>query len=243
MLKNKKLLILIIVALVIVAATLVLILSCGNDDNGGSGSNATGFVTDEWIFNARYMFERIEMTEILFEAEDVVATFIEAGNVAGVENVVRTAWMMAVDRVVLASLGGELSDAQIDALEDDEDALFALLEQRRNELRLGIDNIDEHILSINIEELDDGINVAIVELQNLEVSHLSSFLAIVDDQELGLLYFTLERGFDFDFMPEDEINYFLTLSEIRTQEDGILSMIENDFEMFISEIREFVMER
>ncbi|MCL2838644.1 MAG: hypothetical protein FWE04_06235 [Oscillospiraceae bacterium] len=242
MLKNKKLLILIIVAVIIAAAVAVtLIFACGNGDNGGNDSNIVDFEVDEWIFNARYMFERIEMPEILFEAEDVVATFIEDGNVSGVENVVRTAWMMAVDRIVLASLGGQLDDAAIDALEEDYDALFALMEQRRNELRLGIDNIAEHILSVRIEELDADVNIAIVELRSLEISHLNSFLAIVDNQELGLLYFTLERGFEFDFMPDDtSINYFITVSKIRMQEDETLFMIENDLGMFISAIREFI---
>jgi len=178
----------------------------------------------ELQYNTRYLFEQKILPRTIFEYEKETIEYINALNSSKMKENILGCFELAAANVILNDL--ELSG---EAVPENEDQIWALVDEKRPEFGLG----NEHIVDIKIEKLDEYTNAIIIELLDTNWTMLSTYIGIAYSEAVGLQYYTLERS--IDFLGGNDIPYMFC--HIGPTSRGSIHFIENDRQTFINAIR------
>ena len=182
-------------------------------------------------YDARYYFEQFELPRILIEYENEMIGFIETFNTNGTEALVQAAWLTSAALTIFDDL-----------TPDEEEYVLQGFDQRWeviNEKILQYDLGEDHIVDISIEILDESTNAAIVKLHDTGWRPLSTYVAIVYNDDLGLVYFTIERSYGEKEDGSDDPYMFCW---VEYEDRGSINYIENTKEAFMDAILELILD-
>lgn len=176
-------------------------------------------------YDARYSFEQFLLPMQIFSYEAEVIADIRAGNVEEMREYILLLWEFAVVNALWIEMEELFEEAPSSAEE-----MLELANAQRHDLGLG----DEHIGDMTIEEIDGDTVAFVIELLDMEMPWLSTYIGIAHNEEMGLLIFALERMQDFDGSGEALHVFCFIAPDSR----GSFHIIEGDREAFIGTIGE-----
>ena len=179
----------------------------------------------ELQYSARYMFEQAAFPNIVRENETAVINWLATSNVAEMKALIVEIWGLAATMTILED--AEFHGEDVDL--DNSGAIQAFVNGRRAAFGLG----DEHIAGVTIEKIGNDKTVAIIELQDMGWSLVSSYIGIAYNQDMGLVCFTLERS--FYSADDDDTIYMFCFVDVDSR--GSIYPISNDRGSFISAIQ------
>ena len=140
-------------------------------------------------YNARYLLEQSILPKTVLEYEKETIDYLKTKNVDKMTENVLSMWELAAAEVIL----NDAALSEEDVVVDTEEALWALVDQRRPEF--GLD--DAHVVDVAIETIGENTQVMVVELKDTGWTMLSQFVAVAYNKDKGLKIFTLEKSVDF----------------------------------------------
>ena len=140
------------------------------------------------VHATRYFFEQQRLPKIIFENQEELRTLINTGDSDGIKELVLAEW----ERVSIGCVAGYLLALDNGYSQANVSMLAESTARKRAELGLG----EGHIVSASFEQVNPNTNVVVVEMYYTNLWRLSSFIAIVYNEDDGLKYFTLERSID-----------------------------------------------
>ena len=176
-------------------------------------------------YDVRYSFEQFFLPMQIFSYEAEVIADIRAGDVDNLREFILLLWEFASANVILIDMM-ESAEGVLPSIEE----ALELANERRYELGLG----DEHIADVAIEEIDGDTVALIVQLLDMEMPWLSTYIGIAHNEEMGLLMFALERMQDFDRSGEALHVFCFIAADSR----GSFDIMEGDREAFMEAIGE-----
>ena len=182
-------------------------------------------------YDARYYFEQYELPRILIEYENEMIEFIETSNADGVDTFVQAAWLTSAAFAIFDDFTPEEEEYALQGF----DQRWELIDQKILEYDLGKD----HIVDISIEALDENTTAAIVKLYDTGWRPLSTYVAIVYNDDIGLVYFTVERSYGDNEDGSDDPYMFCW---VEYEDRGSIYYIDNTKEAFMEAILELILD-
>jgi len=179
----------------------------------------------EVVDGIRYFFEQQRLPQIVFGYAEEFIDLIQAGDIAEIDDVIRMEWYF-----ISAGAIAEYLMSQDDRYShDDIPRLMEGVTRKRMELGLG----EEHVVLVALEQINESTSAIVIEMYDIEIPPLSSFIAIVYSEDSGLHYFTLERS--MDWLGDGNAPHFFCF--VTPSERGTFFIIENNRATFIYAIR------
>jgi len=188
-----------------------------------------------WLRTARHRFEQIMLPDIVFGFESLIILAIESDDASILENGLPSVW----HDTILTYVAEEVMSDLIQSLDEDSPNYMMealdVMEQTQEIVAIISEMYDEHIIDISIERLGEDTGALIIKLYYTGWIRISSYIGIVYNETLGLMYFTLERTheYDSDGVP---IYFFCWVYDFRQGQRGSLMETENNREAFIDAI-------
>ena len=179
----------------------------------------------EVVDGIRYFFEQQRFPKIVFGYAEEFIDLIQAGDIAEIDEVVRTEWYFISAGVIAEYLMSQ--DERYS--HDDIPRLIEGVTRKRVELGLG----EEHVVSVTLEQINASTSAIVIQMYDIEIPPLSTFIAIVYNEASGLHYFTLERSMDW-FGDSNAPHFFCFVTP---SERGTFFIIENSRAAFMYAIR------
>ena len=219
-------------------ARVVTITSQADDaDNDDEQTEVATHFDIEAIASLRHSFEQRWLPQLIYEVEDIVALLLRVLTVIPPEEsetfellkeLIRDEWFITTANAI----AGYLVGLDIGYSADDMDTLTASVVAMQAEVGLG----QEHIVSIEFEQIDDDTTAFIIEMLHIDVYNISTFIAIAYNEYFGLRYFTLEQIIDmFGLDPDVFMFCFVVIGPI--WERGSLGATLNTREHFVEAVR------
>ena len=177
-------------------------------------------------YDARYLFEQYAIPRDLIDYKAQIIQSVVDSDSRALETALHTTWLNTA------------AEAAVDDFDKEEREVFDSrpFEERKELIdkklfEYGLDK--NQIAGLTIETLDRDSSAAIVELVDTGWRPLSTYLAIVHNDEAGLRYFTLERSYG-DKEDGSDDPYMFCWVELGSR--GSLNLVDNTKEAFVEAI-------
>jgi len=181
---------------------------------------------NEVQFDSRYTFEQEVLPQAVYLFVEDLVDLISAKDLDEITNFVHHFWSI----VEWYSIAYDLDETgQLEGVEDEE-ALVRLVSRLKPDYGL---SEAEQILDIAIETLASGVTAVVLDMSDTGWTMLSTFIAIVFVEDLGIAVFTLERSI---------VDDLFVLCHVGWESRGVVNAAEeNSREAFIKAIIEFAL--
>ncbi|MDR0469121.1 MAG: copper amine oxidase N-terminal domain-containing protein [Peptococcaceae bacterium] len=173
---------------------------------------------------ARYIFEQDILSKSFYANEDTIIDFIRTSNLDDIKEFILLRWAYTISYLVST---GNIDPLPISESENSTQVKNPV-EQTVQEYEL---YADQYILEITIEEISADTKAVFIKMSEPGWALLCTHIAIVQNDAIGLQYFTLERSVIHD---GTQIHMFCFINE---NSRGTFSTIENSKEAFLHAIK------